>query len=259
MTDSSPALGSAPHIHLRLFGTFEATLDNEPIHFPTRKVEALLAFLVLHPEPHAREKLAALFWGDVSDDRARVSLRYALARLRVTLGGDFLIADRETVQLNPQFPIWVDAREFRAQNSTFRIENYRGDLLADFYGDWIPPERERYRLSYLDALLQLAQQYRSMSEYTRAIEMAQRALESDPANERAHQHLIFCYVAQGDRQAALRQYEQCLRALRQELAVDPAPETRALYEWIKQTHSPSSSAAARITNLRCWKSRDCSG
>ena len=249
MNVSSPAPLRAPRVHLHLFGSFESTLDNEPIHFPTRKIEALLAFLVLHPEPHPREKLAALFWGDVSDNQARVSLRYALARLRETLGGDFLIADRETVQLNPDFPIWVDACEFRVQDSTFRVQNYRGDLLADFYGDWIGPERERFRQGYLDAALQLTQHYRSTSEYARAVETAQRVLECDPANERAHQHLIFCFVAQGDRPAALRQYEQCVHALQRDLAIDPAPETKALYEWIKQTRSQLSSPAARITNL----------
>src|ERR1700687_539891 len=139
MNVSSSTPLRAPRVHLHLFGSFESTLDNEPIRFPTRKIEALLAFLVLHPEPHAREKLAALFWGDVSDNQARVSLRYALARLREALSRVFLIADRETVQLNPDFPIWVDAREFRAQDSTFRAQNYRGDLLADFYDDWIRP------------------------------------------------------------------------------------------------------------------------
>ena len=37
--------------------------DAQPVALPTRKIEALLAFLALHPESHAREKLAALIWG----------------------------------------------------------------------------------------------------------------------------------------------------------------------------------------------------
>src|SRR5258708_24319566 len=249
MTVGSATHLGAPRVHLHLFGSFEAILDDEPIRLPTRKIEALLAFLVLHPESHAREKLAALLWGDVPNEQARVSLRYALARLRQTLGADILIADREKVQLNPQFPMWVDAREFRVQNSEDRIQNYRGDLLADFYDDWILPQRERYHQEYLDGLLDLAQHYRSTSAYARAIETAQRILDAEPANERAHQHLMFCFVAQGDRQAALRQYEHCVRALREEFTVDPAPETSALYAWIKQTPGQVSSPAARITNL----------
>ena len=53
---------------------------------PTRKAESLLAYLILHPESHAREKLAALFWGDMGDAQARASLRNALAILRKHLG-----------------------------------------------------------------------------------------------------------------------------------------------------------------------------
>lgn len=264
MNGSSPQSNSAPRLYLHLLGSLAIIRNNEPIHFPTRKIEALLAYLALHPEAQAREKLATLFWGDVSDQLARVSLRYALGQLRKTLGSDLLSGDREVVRLKTDFPIWVDAREFRQiadrgwQNAATElpirdmkdaISHYRGDLLADFYDDWIFPEREHFRQLYLDVLLQLTQQYRAQSEYAQAIETAQRVLKNDPADERAHQHLIFCFVAQGDRHAALQQYEQCLRALYEELAIDPAPETTALYEWIKQTHGESISPAARITNL----------
>ena len=51
--------------------------------FARKKAEALLAFLALHPgQMHARDKLAALLWGDVSDERARHSLRQVLLTLR---------------------------------------------------------------------------------------------------------------------------------------------------------------------------------
>lgn len=266
MKVSSPKSNRVPRLYLHLFGSFEAIRGEAPIHFPTHKTEALFAFLVLHPEPHAREKLAALFWGNVSDEQARVSLRYALGQLRKKVDGELLLADRETVQLNPDFPIWVDATEFKGEirkmfPQTTRTDEgkpilhpsfltlYSGDLLTDFYDDWIFPEREHFRQLYLDALLQLTQQYRAHSQYAQAIETAQRVLERDPANERAHQHLMFCFVAHGNRHAALQQYAQCVRALHEEFAIDPAPETTALYEWIKQTPGESFSPAARITNL----------
>jgi predicted ATPase/DNA-binding SARP family transcriptional activator len=284
-----PAPPTLPRIAIKLFGSFEIAreqssdlrtddqnaADDHPSHLfgtsmgtslrlPTRKIESLLAYLVLHPETHSREKTAALFWGDVPDAQARVSLRYALAMLRKELGGDLVITDRETVQLNPEFPLWVDARAFSqithrvSQNTDMAAairdmqsatSQYRGDLLADFYDDWILPERELYRQAYLDTLLHLTQHYRSTSEYARAVETAQRVLETDPANERAHQHLMFCFVALGNRHAALQQYAQCVRALREQLAVDPAPETTALYETLKQASGESLSSAARLSNL----------
>jgi len=100
-------------LHLFLLGAFRIERAAQTIHLPTRKVESLLAYLALHPEPHAREKLAALLWGDVTDEQARASLRTALGVLRKELGDDILFTDRETIQFNPEFPLWVDAREIQ--------------------------------------------------------------------------------------------------------------------------------------------------
>ena len=103
-----------------------------------RKVESLLAYLVLNPEKHAREKLAALLWGDVPDEQARHSLRTALAALRKALGDDILLADRETVQLNPSISLRVDVREFEQRADLdigglkARVALYQDDLLSTY-------------------------------------------------------------------------------------------------------------------------------
>jgi hypothetical protein len=118
--------------HLYLLGTFHIESDAASIRLPTRKVESLFAFLALFPEPHPREKLAALFWGDVTDEQARTSLRTALAAIRKELGDDILIADRETVQINPEFPLWVDAREIfdlRFSIADLEIENLKSKIM----------------------------------------------------------------------------------------------------------------------------------
>jgi predicted ATPase/DNA-binding SARP family transcriptional activator len=256
-----PAKQPRPHVDLRFYFlcAFRIERNAHPLHLPTRKHEALLAYLVLFPHTHAREKLAALFWGDTPNDQARLSLRVALAALRKELGDDFLIADRETVQLNPDVPIWVDAREI--SNFKFQISDWESaqseilnlkseiDLLPDFYDDWILLERERLRAIYLDALLRLIQHARSNGEYARAIELARKLLATEPANETAYQHLIFCHLAQGDRAAALKQYAACERALRDELNVAPSPETRALYARAQTQEARGKSLEALFTNL----------
>ena len=179
-------------LRIHLFGQFRAESGTTPIRLPAHKVESLLAYLVLHPEPHSREQLAALLWGDVADSQARHSLRTALNMLRRQTSDDLLFTDRDTVQLSPSFPLWVDAKEFQLAADARRqingnvsigqlqsiISLYQGDLLLDFYDDWILAEREYLRNLYLEALLGLTQQLRAASEYERAIESAQRALAS---------------------------------------------------------------------------------
>jgi DNA-binding SARP family transcriptional activator len=60
---------------LTLLGGFQARLAaGPPLTLPTKKIQALLAYLALPPgREHSRDKLAALLWGDLSQGRARNS------------------------------------------------------------------------------------------------------------------------------------------------------------------------------------------
>lgn len=247
-------------LHLYFFGQFRIVEGSKPIRLPTRKLELLLSYLVLRPGPHSREKLAAMWWGDVSDVQARASLRNGLAILRKQLSPHFLVADRNMVQLNSAYPLWVDTLVFEAHATQFlnasssdegttALDLYSGDFLIDFYDDWVLAERERLYRLYAEVLLRLTQEMRARSEYQRALTYAQQLLASDATNERAHQHLMFCYMALGDRNAALRQYEVCLRALREQLAVEPSSTTNSLRRWIQQTPREQTSLEALITNV----------
>lgn len=182
-----------------LFGTFRIEQKLRPISLPTQKIRSLFAYLILHPGLQSREKLATLFWGDSSDEKAHGSLRKALTLLRTTITKDILLADRENVQLNPAVSLWVDVFEFERQArqlladpspdlSCIDLDLYQGDLLLDPYDDWILPLREHYRVLYMDVLLHVVESLRAKSEYGTAIEYAQRALACDATNERAHQH-----------------------------------------------------------------------
>src|SRR5215212_6413422 len=95
-------------VKLSILGSFLLNINGKPIRLPTRKVESLLAYLVLHRQVHHRERIASMFWGDSPDALARRSLRTALSSLRKEVGEDLLRGDRETLQLNPAFPLRVD-------------------------------------------------------------------------------------------------------------------------------------------------------
>lgn len=241
-----------------LLGPLRIERAGERIHLPRRKVELLIAYLLLHPERHSRDQLATLFWGDASDAQARHSLRTALATVRGAVAPDLFLADRDYVQLNPAFTCWIDLQELFApadytesnrNQLAAKLALWQGDLLEGCYDEWVLADREHYRVRLLTLFLQGIQSLRARSDYRQAIQVAERLLTIDPTNEHAHQHLMFCYMAAGDRQAALHQYERCERVLLAELDVPPLAETTALYHWIKQNSNAGSSTAARITNL----------
>ncbi|MFP3852949.1 MAG: AfsR/SARP family transcriptional regulator [Anaerolineales bacterium] len=249
-----------PRLRIRLLGPFTVEDDRETIHLPTRNAEALLAYLLLHPGPHSREEVAGIFWGEVTDKKARDSLRNELATLRRLLGKRLLESDRQTLALNLDFPLWVDVwalesitsdqpKETEPASPAALDDLYRGELLPGFYDDWVLSKRDKIKQKLISYLLDRSQAARAQSDYRKATEHAQLVLQLDPANERAHQHLMFSHIALGDRTAALRQFEMCKETLREELGVDPAPDTRALQAWIEKPPAWSESPAARISNL----------
>jgi DNA-binding SARP family transcriptional activator len=229
-----------------------------PIALPTRKVAALLAYLALEPGRHSREQLAALCRGDVPDAQARTSLRTALAVLRRQLAPALLRTERLTVQRNPAFPLWVDALAFQAQASAFLaghtpavpdLDLYGGDLLADFYDEWIFPIRAAYQRLYLQTLRTLLTTLRAQSQYRALAACAERLLALDPTDETAYQHLMFSHLVLGERQQALQVYMRCAQALATELGCAPHPTTQALYQRIQRLSLAPAMEAAALTNL----------
>ena len=242
---------------LSLLGDFRLRRGADEIHLHRRKVASLLAYLALRPGAHGRDLLAALLWGDYPDREARRSLSVALSTIRSTLGDASLMSDNDTVQLSPAFPLWVDVLAFQAGATRLlagdgdepALDLYHGDLLAGYDDEWIAPDANACRALAVSVLLALADRRRAHSDYAAAIDAAQRVLAIEPANERAHQQLMFCLNARGDRSAALRQYVACRQALRDDLGVEPSAETTDLYNRIKGQAERSPAAEARLTNL----------
>ena len=147
------------------------------------------------------------------------------------------------IGFNSASDVWLDVAEFetrcalaeqaeapgqRYQLYSQAIALYRGDLLGDCYEDWCIVERERLQWLYVRALARLMA-YNSMNaEYDLAIDCARRILSCDPLREEVHRDLMRLHLDAGQPAAALRQYRQCEDLLRDELGVEPAPETRAL-------------------------------
>jgi len=115
---------------------------------------------------------------------------------------------------------------------------YRGDLLAGLsaaaptFEDWLMSERERLRELALEALARLLAHQRAVGAIAPAVQSALRLLAIDPLQEAVHRTLMRLYVQLTRRDAALRQYQECVEVLRHELAVEPEAETKELYQEI---------------------------
>src|SRR5687768_18294343 len=96
--------------------------QNERIitRFRSQRTALLIAYLAYHRHrSHPREVLIELLWPDSEPEAARHSLSQALSSLRHQLeppgvpGGTVIVADRATVELNPEACI-TDVAEFEA-------------------------------------------------------------------------------------------------------------------------------------------------
>ena len=216
------------------------------MNLPTKKAQALLAYLGIRPgQSHPRDKLAALLWGEKSDEQARGGLRHALVVLRRALADAHpppLRIEGQTLALNP-VGVEVDVVTFErqvAEGTPQALEQaaelYRGDLLLGFtvneplFEEWLVAERERLREMALAALARLLAQQSKAAGTERAIQTAVRLLGLDPLQEGVHRTLMRLYLRQGRRGAALKQYQVCVGVLQRELGTEPEAETRQLYQ-----------------------------
>ncbi|MBL8386434.1 MAG: AAA family ATPase [Burkholderiales bacterium] len=242
---------------MSVLGGFELRqADGVVKRLPTRKAEALLAYLALQADrEHSREALAALLWPDAAVADARATLRQTLALVKKMLGPGVLVTTARTLGLAAGM-LQADAAEFDDLADDASLEAaeraaalYRGDLLgtaaigAAPFEEWLRIERERLRRRLLVVLGRLADCHAERADPVRAIEVLQRLLAIDPLDEAAHRALMRQLAGLGRRGAALRQYETCVDILRRELDAEPARETRDLFDAVLRQRGTEADAS----------------
>ena len=253
-------------LKLSLLGSPEIWLDDEPVTaFKTGKARALLFYLALTKQTHSRHALAGLLWGDDAEEKAKNSLRVALANLNQLFPHHLNVA-RQTVAFNIESVYWLDVEQFDAQTQALAVhdateqiidittlqqtaELYRGPLLADFqmagapdFIEWLLPVRERLRQSALEVLATLARAYLNERTYAQAIPILTQLLTAEPLHEAAYRDMMLAHARLGEFDAALISYDTCCRLLDEKFGIAPMPETAILYQRIKRAQAnPSNS------------------
>lgn len=248
-------------IHVALFGRFGLTHDGKELSVcNSAKAEELFCFLLLHRDrPHAREKLASILWGDhCTTATARKYLRNSLWRLQTMLDdqqeqtfSEVLEVEPDWIHFKPSSRLSTDVIPFEkayaaakgksgyaltpleAQGIELAIQQYRGYLLENRYEDWCVFERERLHQIYLVMLDKLMTYCDAHGRYEEGLSYGRRILQYDRAREHSHRHMMLLHMRSGDRTGALRQYTECVTALKEEFDVEPSERTQALYKRIR--------------------------
>lgn len=234
---------------LKAFGALDFRDDaceSIPALLAQPKRAALLAYLILaHPgELCRRDTLLALFWPDLDEEAGRHALSQALSFLRRHLPEGVLVTrGAEEVGVDParvRSDVHTFRRALEAEEWGDAVAHYHGELLdglhvvgAAAFTDWVDRERERLREAAAAAAWQDAHGRIARGYLVEAERAGQVALRLVPTDESAVRTFIEALAAGGDRAGALRFYAKFAEILAQELDVEPARETRAVAERIR--------------------------
>ena len=208
-----------------------------------RKVLAMLCYLLTRPNFAAtRDEVIDALWPDLAPDVAVNSLNQTVYFLRrvfeptydddlsagyVHHSSDLLWLDRELISSRSGrcLAIIDEIGNSTEPSSVGELSREYSDRFAlDFaYDEWAVPFRTSLHVAYLQVIESAVTRDMASGHQDRAIELARRALELDPAIESLELALVRLYRATGAHSAAAEQYAHYAAVLKDELGIDPPP------------------------------------
>lgn len=204
--------------------------------------QRLIASLALRDRSAARPYLAGLLWPDYSAERSLADLRTTLWRLNQSRE-PIVDATHSCLALSEQIDVDVrrlvafaqrlhapEARPGEVDLDSVALCELCGELLPDWYEEWLVDERERLRQIRLHALEKLSGLLSRAGQHSDAIQAALAAIRLEPLRETAHRALIEAHLAEGNWSEARRQFRRCEQLFQDELGVEPTASMRRLLE-----------------------------
>jgi LuxR family maltose regulon positive regulatory protein len=216
-----------------------------------------LFFLLLDSgRPLRKEQIITALWPEV-DENINQTLHSTIHYLRKSLG-DTCIGSHSGVYWLNIVPLYgedycYDVAEFLEHDQKAKkalvahddvtakasllvmMDLYRGDYVQPFYSNWCSFRRDKLRLLYLDARQQLALIAWRSEQFDESATQWQHILAVDSCLEEAHYGLMRCYMRQGKRGLALRQYQRCVEVLRHDLNVEPGSAIKNLLQHLSKS------------------------
>jgi DNA-binding SARP family transcriptional activator len=222
-------------LRIRFLGPPTLERDGQRVALEGRKTWALLAFVILESPAPTRRQLAERLWSEADDPLG--AMRWTLSQVRKFLAPDATIVE-ENDRLSLAGDFSVDAADLL--NGTWDPDTIddvtRGELLegtdaadAPDFERWLSVQRARIATARIDALRSCAAAC-LRSDPMRALQLAERALASEPFDDGLNELVVGCHVERGDVAAASRYVEATDALYRRELGVPIPPRLRRAAE-----------------------------
>lgn len=220
-------------ISIDLLGRFTIRIDDREIpasEWKRDRASALVKLLAVTPQHRLhREQVMEAFWPDLDIELAAANFRKAVHFARKVLDAhDVIAVGKEIVSLSDEVELEIDAERFdAAARAALQAGDagacaeaaalYRGPLLPDDrYVEWLDGPRNSLQQLYVRVL--------------RTGRLWQALIALDPTDEEAQCALMQAALDAGNRNEAIRLFDQLRERLRIELGVGPSAAAIAIYD-----------------------------
>lgn len=238
--------------YVELLGPGRARLRSGWTEFASDKRWFLLAYLAVRGSWVGRDRLAHLFWPDVSSSTARDRFRQLLRRTQRLTDLDGLEAERQRVRWSVETDLHAFGEALDRGDDDRAFETYTGPLLdaldadaAPAFATWLELERDTIERRWRDVALRQGAVAAGTRPHPRALERLEALLRSDPLDEEALRAYMAVAHATGRRTLALEAYRAFAADVRDELGLEPSSATRTLAEAVRAAVDTSPSAVPR--------------
>jgi len=212
-----------PDLEINLLGRLQVKLFGRDVHLTDRQ-QQLVTLLTLGL---SREETAEAMWPETDAAKQRNNSGVQVSLLRRTLepwGSRTYVTesglDRYSADIDELKAALADG------NADAVLRLYREPLAPGLTLDAVQAAGEQLREETVSVLVEAARS----ADGAAAQEYLRRVLELEPLHEEALQQLLGRLLKLGRRQEAVQRYGAFARQLRQELDLEPLPETSALLD-----------------------------
>jgi LuxR family maltose regulon positive regulatory protein len=240
---------AVPRIRAEAFGTprvFMAGRQVSDLEWRSERSKEMFFFLLHVQRPVRKEQIALELWPELSQQQINSAFHSTLYRLRRALDRQVVVQTDGGYQVNDEFGIEYDAREFEehmqaaeradrgssewVEHLSTAVALYRGPFAEPYESEWADDQRRRYEDRYLSSLTVLAADALKRGDYDEALRLTESVLELDALNETAVSCQMQAHARAGYLDRAARAYRRHHDAVRDELGQEPSRAVQALYQ-----------------------------
>ncbi|MDY4647312.1 MAG: BTAD domain-containing putative transcriptional regulator [Aerococcus suis] len=220
----------------QLLGNPIIYLDDEMIHFPFAKINALVYYLLIN-QTVSREEMASLLWPDKTETSAKKNLRNTIYQANKTLGDDYIVSlANQILAWNDALPIELDV-DHLLNDDPFNPDIYQDEFLHQFYikgceryDNWLNQMRRFYAHEFTKKLYAKVQHDIEQKNFAEVERYIHRLTSIDEFDEHYYQLLMNYYHQRGMYSKVIETYMHLSQLLNQELGITPTAETEAIYK-----------------------------